>query len=197
MMIQPAWEPNDKKAKTLIITFSVIVFAAVTLLGKYNLAGKDILPFNPRIFATLNAWINGTVAVLLIAGLITVKNKNYSIHKNIMLLAMLLSVLFLVSYIGHHLFAGETAYGETDGIKGLSPAEKEAAGTIRSFYLALLLTHIPLAGLALPFILFAAYRALTGDYARHKKMVRWVWPIWLYVAVTGVLIYFMIEPYYK
>ena len=196
-MLQPTWQQNDRKAKTLIITVSLVVFAAVTLLGKYNLAGRDILPFNPRIFATINAWINGTVALLLIAGLLTVKNKNYRLHKNIMLLAMVLSILFLVSYIGHHLFAGETAYGETDGIKGLSAAERDAAGSIRSLYLGLLLTHIPLAGLALPFILFAAYRALTGDYEKHKKMVRWIWPVWLYVAVTGVLIYWMIEPYYK
>ena len=114
-----------------------------------------------------------------------------------MLLAMILSILFLVSYIGHHLFAGETAYGETDGIKGLSDAEKSAAGSTRTFYLALLLTHIPLAGLALPFILFAAYRALTGDYEKHKNMVRYVWPVWFYVAITGVAIYWMIAPYYK
>ena len=196
-MLAPALQKNDKKAKRLIIVVSVVVFAAVTFLGKYNLAGQDILPFSPRIFATLNAFINGTVAVLLVAGLMTAKGKNYLLHRNIMLLAMLLSILFLVSYIGHHLFAGETAYGETDGIKGLSDAERLAAGNTRTYYLLLLLTHIPLAGLALPFILWAAYRALTGEYALHKKMVRWVWPIWFYVAVSGVVIYWMIEPYYK
>jgi putative membrane protein len=196
-MLVPALKKNDKTAKRLIIIVSVMVFAAVTVLGKYNLAGQDILPFNPRIFATLNAFINGTVAILLIAGLLTAKGKNYLTHKNIMLLAMFLSILFLVSYIGHHLFAGETAYGETDGIKGLSEAEKIAAGETRNYYLVLLLTHIPLAGLALPFILWAAYRALTGEYALHKKIVRWVWPVWFYVAVSGVIIYFMISPYYK
>lgn len=196
-MLQPVLQQNDKKARRIIIIVSFIVFAAVTVLGKYNLAGRDILPFNPRIFATLNAYINATVAVLLVAGLLTVKNQRLALHKNIMLLAMFLSILFLVSYIGHHLFAGETAYGETDGIKGLSPAEIEAAGTTRTFYLALLLTHIPLAGLVMPFILFAAYRALTGDYEKHKKLVRYVWPVWLYVAITGVAIYWMIEPFYK
>lgn len=196
-MLQPVLQQNDKKAKRIIIIVSFIVFAAVTVLGKYNLAGRDILPFNPRIFATLNAYINAIVAVLLVAGLLTVKNQRLALHKNIMLLAMFLSILFLVSYIGHHLFAGETAYGETDGIKGLSPAEIEAAGTTRTFYLALLLTHIPLAGLVMPFILFAAYRALTGDYEKHKKLVRYVWPVWLYVAITGVAIYWMIEPFYK
>ena len=113
-----------------------------------------------------------------------------------MLLAMLLSVLFLLSYIAHHLLAGETAYGETDGVKGLSATELAAAGNMRNFYLLLLITHIPLAGLVLPFILFAAYRALTGDYEQHKKLVRFVWPVWFYVAITGVIIYCMIEPYY-
>jgi putative membrane protein len=176
---------------------SFIVFAAVTVLGKYNLAGKVNLSFDEHIFALINAVINATVGVLLIAGLLTVKNKNFELHKKIMLLAMVLSVLFLVSYIAHHLLAGETAYGETDGIKGLSDAELAAAGSMRNFYLLLLLTHIPLAGLVLPFILFAAYRALTGEYESHKKLVRYVWPVWFYVAITGVIIYCMIEPYYS
>lgn len=196
-MLQPVLQKNDRKAKRLIWIVSIIVFSAVTVLGKYNLAGQDILPFSPRIFASANAFINATVTLLLIAGLLTVKNKNFTLHKNIMLVAMLLSILFLVSYIGHHLFAGETAYGETDGIKGLSDAERAAAGSTRTIYLIILLTHIPLAGLAMPFILFAAYRALTGEYEKHKKMVRYVWPIWLFVAVSGVVIYWMIEPYYK
>ena len=109
---------------------------------------------------------------------------------------MLLSVLFLTSYICHHLFAGETIFGETDSIKGLSAAELAMAGSRRTIYLIILATHIPLAGLALPFILFAAYRALTGDYGKHKKIVRIIWPVWFYVAVTGVIVYLMIRPYY-
>lgn len=197
MLPQPAMERNDKKAKWLIAVFSVIVFAVVSVLGRYNLAGKVTLPFNVHVFAMANAVINSLVALLLIAGLTTVKNKNYALHKKIMLCAMVLSVLFLVSYICHHLFAGEAIYGETDGIKGLSDAEKAAAGSMRSVYLAILITHIPLAGLALPFILFAAYRALTGDFEKHKKLVRIIFPVWLYVAVTGVIVYFMISPYYK
>ena len=196
-MLKPVLQKNDRRAKTLIFIVSFIVFAAVTILGKYNLAGKITLPFDEHIFATINAFINATVAILLVAGLIAVKNKNLQLHKKIMLLAMVLSVLFLISYIGHHLLAGETAYGETDGVKGLSEAEHTAAGGMRIFYLIILLTHIPLAGLVLPFILFAAYRALIGEYEQHKKLVRYVWPLWMYVAITGVLIYCMIEPYYK
>jgi putative membrane protein len=196
-MLKPILQKNDRKAYTLIIVVSVIVFAAVTVLGRYNLEGIKILPFDEHIFAAASAFINATVAVLLIAGLYTIKRRQFEVHKNIMLIAMVLSVLFLLSYIGHHLFAGETSYGETDGIKGLSEAEIAAAGSMRTLYLAILITHIPLAGLALPFILIAAYRALTGEYQKHKKMVRYVWPVWFYVAVSGVIIYWMIQPYYS
>ncbi|MBS1575380.1 MAG: DUF420 domain-containing protein [Bacteroidetes bacterium] len=195
-MLPATWKKNDKKAGNLIILFSVIVFAVVSILGRYNLAGKVSLPFNVHLFATANAVINATVALLLVIGLIVVKQKNYLLHKKIMLTAMFLSVLFLVSYICHHLFAGEAIYGETDGIKGLSEAERTAAGGMRTLYLLILITHIPLAGLALPFILFAAYRALTGEYEKHKKLVRIIWPVWLYVAITGVVVYIMISPYY-
>ncbi len=195
-MLQPIWHKNDTKAKWLISIFSVIIFIAITFLGKYNLAGKISLPFDVHFFALINAVTNSMVAVLLIAGLVAVKNKNYLLHKKIMLFAMGLSVLFLLSYICHHLFAGEAIYGDTDGVKGLSEAERLTVGSMRTVYLAILITHIPLAGLALPFILFAAYRALTGDYEKHKKIVRIIYPVWLYVAVTGVVVYFMISPYY-
>ena len=196
-MLAPVLQKNDRKARILIFTVSIIVFAAVTVLGKYNLAGKVTLPFDEHIFATANATINAMVAILLVAGLLAVKAKNYRLHKKIMLFAMGLSILFLLSYICHHLFAGETMYGETDGIKGLSDAERSAAGSNRGVYLAILITHIPLAGIALPFILFAAYRALIGEYEKHKKIVRVIWPVWFYVAVTGVLVYMMIKPYYN
>jgi putative membrane protein len=190
------WNKNDKKAKLLIGIFSAIVFVAVTVLGKYNLAGKVELPFDKHIFALANAIINGTVSLALIAGLILIKQGMQQQHKKVMLFAMVLSVLFLVSYICHHLFAGEAIYGDSDMVKGLSDAERAAVGNMRTLYLIILGTHIPLAGLALPFILFAAYRALTGDYEKHKKLARIIWPLWLYVAITGVVIYFMISPYY-
>jgi putative membrane protein len=196
-MLSPVLKKNDRKAGILIILFSVIVFAAVTILGKYNLAGKINFSFDVHIFALANAIINAAVALLLIAGLYAIKQKRYVLHRNIMLAAILLSVLFLLSYICHHLFAGETLFGDTDGIAGLSASERAAAGSTRTIYLILLITHIPLAGLVMPFILFAAYRALIGEYDKHKKMSRTIWPVWLYVAVTGVIIYLMINPYYK
>src|SRR5690606_13613132 len=102
----------------------------------------------------------------------------------------------LLSYIAHHLFAGETRFGDTNHDGLISEEEKSAAGKLRIVYYILLGTHIPLAGIVLPFILFSAYRGLTGDFVKHKKLVRITWPVWFYVAVTGVLVYLMISPYY-
>lgn len=112
-----------------------------------------------------------------------------------MLFAILLSVLFLVSYICHHLFAGETKFGDTNG-DGVLAAD-EAAASLRIIYYFILFTHIPLAGIILPFILFTAYRALTGEYEQHKRLTRITWPVWFYVALTGVLVYILISPYYQ
>ena len=113
-----------------------------------------------------------------------------------MLTAIILSVFFLVSYICHHLLAGETKFGDInhDGI--LSADEKLTAGSIRTIYYIILITHIPLAAIILPFILFTAYRSLIGEYEKHKKLARITWPIWFYVALTGVVVYLMISPYY-
>ena len=148
--------------------------------------------FDVHLFAKANALINSVVAVLLIVALIAVKSKNYKLHKNV----IILSILFLVSYICHHLFTAETRFGDTnlDGI--VSDAEKTAVGSSRIIYYIILGTHIPLAGIILPFILFSAYRGLTGEFEKHKKLVRITWPIWFYVAVTGVIVYWMISPYY-
>lgn len=194
-MLQPALKKNDKKAKLFIYTVSVLVFAAVVMLSKIKLNSNP--GFDVHIFAKANAIINSLVAVLLLAGFIAVKQKKYLLHKKIMLSAILLSVLFLISYIAHHLLAGETKFGDInhDGI--LSINEKALAGNIRMLYYFLLITHIPLAAIILPFILFTAYRALTGEYDKHKKLVKVTWPVWLYVAISGVIVYLLISPYYN
>jgi len=193
-MLEPVWKRKDKKANVIIITFSIIVFVAVVLLNRVKL--EVDLGFDVHLFALINAMLNSTVAILLIAALIAVKKRHYEIHKRIMLTAMTLSVLFLISYICHHLFAGDTVYGDLDQDGVLSDLERSEAGSMRKVYIIVLLTHIPLAGLILPFILFTAYRGLTADWLRHKKLARITWPVWLYVALSGVAVYWMISPYY-
>ena len=159
---------------------SIVVFAVVVLLGRIKL---DVdLGFDIHVFAAINAVINSLVAILLVAGIITAKKGNYAAHRNIMLSAMLLSLLFLVSYIAHHLLAGDTRFG--------------GEGAIRYVYYFILITHIFLAAIILPFILFTAYRALINENEAHRKLAKITWPIWFYVAVTGPIVYLMISPYY-
>ena len=185
---------NDKKARIIIFSFSLVIFVLISALGKYKL--NVSLGFDEHIFAKANAVINSIVAVLLLVGLYYAKTRRYTTHRNIMLTAMALSVLFLLSYVLHHLFAGEARFGDVnhDGI--VDEAEKAAVGSIRYFYYVLLSTHILLAGIVLPFILFTAYRALINENAAHRKLAKITWPVWLYVAVTGPVVYLMISPYY-
>ena len=172
---------NDKKANIFIWAVSAVVFVAVVILHELKI--EVDLGFDPHIFAQLNAIINGIVALLLIFGLFLVKSKKFMVHKRVMNLSIILSVLFLLSYIAHHILADSTTFG--------------GEGTIRTVYYFILISHILLAGLSLPFILYSAYRASIAEFGKHKKLVRYVYPVWLYVAVTGVVVYFMIEPYYS
>jgi len=181
IMLPAVWKKNDARARVLIIAVSAIVFGTIVALGRVKLDVQ--LGFDEHIFARINAVINSTVSLLLLLGLIAVKSKNYLLHKRIMITAIILSCLFLVSYICHHLFTGETKFG--------------GEGTIRYVYYFILGTHILLAAVILPFILFTAYRSMIGEFARHKKLARITWPIWFYVAITGVVVYFMISPYYN
>jgi len=173
---------NDKLAKTLIYLVSAVVFLVVVSLRYLKFTNVD-LGFDVHLLAKANALINGTVSVLLVAALVAVKTKNFELHKKLMKGAIYLSVIFLVTYIGHHMFAGETEFPKENSMRG--------------FYLVILSTHIVLAAIILPFILFTAYRALIADFSEHKKLAKYTWPIWFYVAVTGVIVYTMISPYYQ
>ncbi len=194
-MLKPVFQKNDRLANWLIGIFSLVVFIVVVILGKFKLEVE--LGFDVHIFAAINAFVNATIAVVLVAALIAVKNQRYELHKKLMMGALVLSVLFLLSYIAHHLLAGEAKYGDVnhDGI--VDEAEKLAAGTMRVVYLIILITHIILAAIILPFILFTAYRGLTSEFPAHKKLAKITWPLWFYVAVTGPIVYFMISPYYQ
>jgi putative membrane protein len=179
-MLEPMIVKNDRRARILIILASIFIFGAIAMLGRVELPVGG--SFDIHIFAKFNAVINSVVSLLLIIALIAVKKRRYVLHKRVMIAAIILSVLFLVSYVCHHLFAGDTKFG--------------GVGSIRYFYFFILITHIFLAAIILPFILFTAYRAMISEFPRHKKIARVTWPIWLYVSVTGVLVYLMISPYY-
>lgn len=167
-------------AKRIIWVVSGVVFLAVVLLNRVQVPAPE--GFDVHIFAKVNATLNSLVSILLLAGLFTAKAGNWDAHRKVMMGAMVLSMLFLVSYILHHLFAGDTTFG--------------GEGTIRWVYYIILITNIILAATSLPFILTTAYKALSGRYPEHRKLAKRVWPVWFYVAVSGVVVYFMISPYY-
>lgn len=194
-MLQPVLHKNDRKARILIGIFSVVVFAAVVALGQIQISVR--LPFDIHILAAMNAIINGVIALLLVAALIMIKRQKYTVHKKMMLIALQLSILFLLSYIAHKLFAGEAVYGDAnlDGL--LSAEEGKLVDDSRTIYLLILISHIFLAAGVLPFILFTAYRGLTGEYSSHRKIAKYTWPVWFYVAVTGPVVYWFIYPYYR
>ncbi|MFL5811599.1 MAG: DUF420 domain-containing protein [Flavisolibacter sp.] len=187
-------QKNDSKAKYLIWIFSIVVFVLITALERVTLNVN--LGFDPHIFALVNAVINSVVAVLLLAGLYTAKNTKLKSHRNIMLTAIVLSIFFLVFYILHHLFAGSTLYGDSDRNGTVDVAEKAAVGNMRYLYFFLLGSHILLAGVSLPFILFTAYRALINENDKHRRIAKITWPLWFYVAVSGPVVYLMISVYY-
>jgi len=179
-MLPASIKKNDKFAKILIYVVSFIVFAAVVLLSRIKLELN--LGFNVHIFAKINAVINTIVSFLLLVGLLSVKQGKYHLHKKVMLTAIIFSAIFLVSYICHHLLSGDTKYG--------------GEGSIRYIYFFILITHIFLAAVILPFILFTSYRALVAEWPGHRKLAKITWPVWFYVSVTGVIVYLMINPYY-
>lgn len=184
-MLTPSLQKNDRRANVLIIVVSILVFLIVSSLHPLNKAlgiQPAAMGFNAHLFATANAFINTLVTLLLLLAFYFVKQRRYLAHRNTMYAAMLLSVLFLVSYIAHHILAGDTHFG--------------GQGLIRPLYYSLLYSHILLAAVILPFILFTAYRGMTGEYAKHKKLTRWTFPLWLYVSITGPIIYLLISPYY-
>jgi putative membrane protein len=194
-MLPPAIQKNDKQARLLIGVFSFVVFAAVVLLTRIKL---DVdLGFDVHVFATINAVINSIIAFLLVWALVAVKQSKWRLHKRLMMAALLLSVVFLVSYIAHHLLAGDTRYGDANFDGVVDAGELAAVGPMRLVYFAVLITHIFLAAIILPFILFTAYRALTAEFSAHKKLAKITWPLWLYVAVSGPVVYLMIRQYYQ
>lgn len=170
--------PNPEKVKQfrkLIIALSIIIPIAVALLFGIKIEGVDF-SFLPPIYAG----INGLTAIVLIFALIAIKMRRISLHQRLIQFALVLSLLFLVAYVLYHITSDSTSY----------------EGSYRMLYLFILISHIVLSVLVIPIVLFTYLFAWQGNYERHKKWTRFAFPIWLYVAITGVVVYLMISPYY-
>lgn len=186
----------DKFIFRFVAAISVFVFAVVFVLYLKVIPKPAVMPSFYPFLPKLNAILNGTCSVLLLISLYYIKKLNIIMHKRINILAFILSALFLVSYIIFHWLAPETHYGDInhDGI--VSASEIAAVGYMRYVYFVVLIPHIILAAAVLPLILLSFYRGLQMQVEKHKKLVRWAFPIWLYVTVSGVIVYLMIAPYY-
>lgn len=187
---------TDKFIFRFVAGISVFVFVVVVILSMKVLPKPEVIPSVLYFLPKLNAILNGTCSALLLASLYFILNGNITVHKRINILTFVLSSLFLVSYIGFHWLAPETRYGDLDGNGIISPAEAAAAGSLRYVYFVILITHIILAAAVLPLVLLSFYYGLQMQVGKHKKLVRWTYPIWLYVTVTGVIVYLFISPYY-
>ena len=186
----------EQRFKLPIILVSVLIPVAVALLFTVKLKDFGIeeepLSFLPPIYAA----INGLTALLLVMGVIAIKNGNQKVHERFMTTAIACSVIFLIMYIAYHMTTDSTVFGDIDGNKILDATEKANAGAARDVYLFILLTHIALSIAIIPLVLITYVRALAARFDKHKKIAKITFPLWLYVAVTGVVVYLMISPYY-
>ena len=169
---------NQKEPyRKLIITLSIVIPVVVAVLFKVKIKGYDF-SFLPPLYASINA----VTAVLLIVAFIAIKNKMRRLHEMIMKTCIFLSASFLIMYILYHMTSDPTAYG--------------GGGGWRYVYYFILVSHIILSVAVIPLVLFTLVRALSGNFERHKALARFTLPVWLYVAITGVIVYLMISPYY-
>lgn len=188
---------TDKFIFRFVAGISVFVCSVVVILMSKIIPAPAVVPSFTHYLPLLNACLNGTCSVLLVISLYFITHGNVTVHKRINIAAFCLSSLFLVSYIIFHYLAPETRFGDLDGDGVVSVTEKAAIGNLRTVYLLILISHIILAASVLPLILLSFYRGLQMQIEKHKKLVRWAFPIWLYVTVTGVIVYILISPYYR
>lgn len=173
---------KEKKYSKWIWLLSIVIPIVVAILFTVNLQklGYDVKPltFLPPIYAA----INGITAVLLFLAVAAIKRGNKSLHERLIKMCIACSLAFLAMYVAYHMTSIETKYG--------------GEGIMRPIYFFILITHILLSIIIIPFVLFTFVRGISGSYERHKKLARITYPMWLYVAVTGVIVYLMISPYY-
>ncbi len=173
---------NDKLIARVVYGISIFVFIVVVILNRKLIPVTIETPSFVYFLPKLNAIINGLCSIMLLTSLYQIKRKKIELHKKINIATFCLSSMFLVSYILFHYFVKETSYGGT--------------GFLKYIYYVILISHIFLAAIVLPLILFSFNAGLKMDVEKHRKLVRYTFPIWLYVTITGVLVYLMISPYY-
>lgn len=183
---------NAKKYNKWIVILSIAIPVAVAFLFTVRIPGVERLGFLPPIYATINA----CTAILLILAVVQIRKGHIKTHENLMKTAIVFSVLFLVMYVLYHATSDSTKFGDADLNGVVSDAERAAIGAQAYLYYFILISHILLSIGVIPFVLITYVRAITGRFKMHRKIARITFPIWLYVAITGVIVYFMIAPYY-
>ena len=183
-----------KKLTILVWVLTIVVLGLVALMRSVKIP----LPENIDLSAlpALHAFLNTLAKFFLIGAIWAIKKRRVNLHRQMIQFALICSLVFLLSYVTYHFTTPATIYGDSDGNGILSESEKQIAGSGRIVYLFILLTHIVLAAVSFPFILMALTYALTNQFSKHKKLTRWVFPVWLYVAITGPLVYLLLKPYY-
>lgn len=168
----------EKKYKRLITALSILIPVVVAILFGVKIPNVEPLSFLPPIYAS----INGLTAILLTIAVIAIKNGNRILHERLIKLCMVCSILFLGMYVAYHMTSDSTSYG--------------GEGWMRTVYFIILISHIILSIVIIPIVLVTYARAALGNFPMHKKIARYAFPLWLYVAVSGVVVYLMISPYY-
>jgi putative membrane protein len=182
----------EQKYKPLVIVLSIVIPAVVAFLFTVSIEGVDF-SFLPPIYAS----INGLTAILLVWAVISVKRGKQQLHQKIMTSAVVCSVLFLAMYVAYHMTAESTIYGDVNHNGERSSAEMTAIGSSYYVYTFLLLTHILLSMVVLPLVMMTYLKGWANNITSHRKWAKITFPIWLYVAITGVVVFLMISPYYK
>lgn len=188
---------SDKFIIRFVAVVTIVVIALVVLLNRHLIPGPAVAPAFTPYLPMLNALLNGTCTILLLLSLYQIKQGNIALHKRLNIITFCLSALFLASYVlFHYLMHNEIVYGDINGDGHLSDVEKASAGSLRTIYLAILTPHIILAAAVLPLVLMSFHRGLQMQVEKHRKLVRWTFPMWLYVTASGVVVYLMIRPFY-
>ena len=184
---------SKNKYNLWIWIVSIAIPVVVAILFTVRIPGIERMGFLPPIYATVNA----LTAIVLIMAIIEIKKGNRKTHERFMKLAIGLSVIFLLMYVAYHMTSDSTKFGDTNGDGTLSDIESSALGAVKYVYYFLLFSHILLSVTVIPFVLITYVRAINGDFKMHKKIAKITFPLWLYVAITGVVVYLMISPYYS